>query len=384
MENFNDRIEIIKEANNKIFKEHVNNSIVFIYTLPKVGSTSLVTSLRTSASFALTVIHIHDEVMLNTLTNISNVTINEIIKYNAYIGKKVYVIDVYRSPIERKISEFFEKLSSIHFNNTDENMKNYNMNLIINRFNNLFPYLANGDHFLEKYEIETPTSFNFEKKYLIQEQNNITYIKLRLKDSKEWGRVLSEIFNINIIIINDYKTENKVIGDIYNKFKNEYMLPSNFLEIVNNCKYLNYFYSEQEKKEYLDSWSENVVPEVTPYSLDQYNFYINLCMENQFYNNVQLEHYIDNGCFCNACSIKRSENYNKAYNGETIFAKMVHSDVVNEHVNKINLHIANKVNVVNNLISKINNKKNNNKNNNNKLKNNLLAKVMHKQKINSF
>jgi hypothetical protein len=37
----------------------------------------------------------------------------------------VYVIDVYRSPIERKMSEFFEKIADMHFNTTEENLNNY-------------------------------------------------------------------------------------------------------------------------------------------------------------------------------------------------------------------------------------------------------------------
>ena len=117
-------LETLKEANDKLINKNTNPIIVFIYTPPKVGSTTLVTSLRISASFKLTVIHIHDETMLKVLTNINNVTINDIIKYNAYIGKKVYVIDIYRSPIEQKISEFFEDLSIVHYNNLEDNNNN--------------------------------------------------------------------------------------------------------------------------------------------------------------------------------------------------------------------------------------------------------------------
>ena len=76
---FTDRLETRKVANDRLFNSNVvdkiNQNIVFIYTPPKVGSTTLVTSLRISASFKLTVIHIHDEAMLSVLTNINNVTI---------------------------------------------------------------------------------------------------------------------------------------------------------------------------------------------------------------------------------------------------------------------------------------------------------------------
>jgi len=372
------RLEIIKEANSKLFNSNTNPTIVFIYTPPKVGSTTLVTSLRISASFKLTVIHIHDEIMLEVLTGIQNVSINDIIKYNAYIGKKVYVIDVYRSPIERKISEYFEKIADLHFNNTEENLNTYNISRIINRFNKIFPYLANEpDYFKEKYDlVEIPETFNFEKKYLIQEKDNVTYIKLRLKDSSEWDKILQEIFDVNVVIITDYKTENKTIQNLYSQFKNEYKLPSNLYDFISNCKYLNYYYSSQEKEEYLNNWLQKTSIEVIPYTQQEYEFYISISLENKIYNRVQREHYIDNGCFCEHCQNKKREIFYKAKNGETTFEKIIHTDVVVEHVNNVNLNIVNKVNTVNKLIHKIKNAKKNNKPN--KLSNNLITNVMNR------
>jgi hypothetical protein len=373
---FIDKLDILKEANNKLFNSHTNKTIVFIYTPPKVGSTTLVTSLRISASYKLTVIHIHDEVMLEVLTGVHNVSIIDIIKYNAYIGKKVYVIDVYRSPIERKISEFFENLSHYHFNNTEENINNYHISRIINRFNCLFPYLSYDEYYQDKYELELPETFDFEKKYLIQEKDNVTYIKLRLKDSNEWDKILQEIFGIDVVIISDYKTENKTICELYKKFKNEYRLPSNLLELINDCKYLNYYYNSQEKEEYLNEWSKKITTNINPYTEQEYAFYINLCSENNFHNKVQREHYIYNGCICGPCQIKRNNIFIKAKNGETNFEKIIHADAVNEHVNNINLNIVNKVNNVNKLIHKINiNNKNKNKG---ALKNNLILNIMNK------
>ena len=69
------------------------------------------------------------------------IEINEIILYNKHIGRDVNVIDVYRSPIERKISAYFEKIGAHHFNNRDEIVNTYNVNKVINRFNNIFPYI---------------------------------------------------------------------------------------------------------------------------------------------------------------------------------------------------------------------------------------------------
>ena len=200
--------EIIAQIVNKLFKNE-NNNYIFIYTPPKVGSTTLVSSLRISLGKSYNIIHIHDEVMLEVLTGITNVTINDILNYLSNARKNVYVIDVYRTPIERKMSAFFEKIAPYHFNNLEENIKNYSIQRVSNRFNKVFPFLESGDHYFDKYNISDPVPFDFTKKYTVQEVNKIKYIKLRLCDTHVWDTVLSEIFHSDIVLISDYKTENK-------------------------------------------------------------------------------------------------------------------------------------------------------------------------------
>ena len=322
-------ITAIVQTVNKLFKNE-NNNYIFIYTPPKVGSTTLISSLRISLGKSYNIIHIHDEVMLEVLTGITNVTINEILNYLSNSGKNVYVIDVYRTPIERKMSAFFEKIAPYHFNNKEENIKYYSIQRISNRFNKLFPYLENGDHYFDKYNIAYPAPFDFIKKYSVQEVNKIKYIKIRLCDTNLWNNILSEIFHTDIVLISDYKTENKTIGELYNKFKNEYKLPLNFLENIKKCKYLNFYYNEEEKRTYFDFWKRRICNEVEPYNTNEFKFYMTLCLENQYINDIQCDHYIDNGCFCKYCTNKRRDIFFRAKNGETKFDKIIHSEVVHD------------------------------------------------------
>lgn len=335
---------IIAKSVNKLFNTSTNNYI-FIYTPPKVGSTTLVTSLRVSLGKSYNTIHIHDETMLSVLTGINNVKINDIIRFLSNQGKKVYVIDVYRSPIERKMSEFFEKISPYHFNNSADNISKYSIKRISDRFNKIFPHIENGDHYFDKYDISEPIPFDFEKKYSLQRINNIRYIKLRLCDSKLWASILSNIFQIDIIIIPDYKTEDKPIGQLYKQFKKEYKLPSNYLDIVNGDKYFNFYYNELERIEYLNIWNNRLTSEFTPYTDNEYKFYMNLCLENQYINDIDIDHYIDNGCFCIYCSERRKEMYFKAKAGEKKFEKIIHNEVIcevkNEKIKKISKKINN-------------------------------------------
>jgi len=345
--------EYIKEAFHKLFTNESSN-FIFIYTPPKVGSTTLVTSLRVSLGKSYNIIHIHDDVMLNVLTGL-NIKVNDLIEYIVKQGHNIFVIDVYRTPVERRMSEFFEKLSPYHFNNTEDNIVKYNLQRITKRFNNLYPYLGLEDHYFDKYNIVNPIAFDFQKKYTIQQINGVKYIKLRLNDASLWGGILTEILNTKIVIIHDYQTKNKEIGELYSRFKNSYLLPTNYFEELKSDKYLSFYFSEEERRQYFNEWANKLSANFTSYTKTEYDFYVNLYLENQFYNDIQLDHYIDNGCFCNGCSSKRKETYFKALNGESITEKIIHNDVVIEKIQKQNNKIIQTIKVVN-RVNKIINK----------------------------
>ena len=346
----------IEEAINKIFTFDIQN-IIFIYTPPKVGSTTLVSSLRISLGKSFNVIHIHDDIMLSVLTGIQNVTVNEIIEFMANQGKNIFVIDVYRTPIERKMSEFFEKISPYHFNNTEDKINKYSIKRISDRFNNLFPHIGLGDHYIDKYNINEPIEFDFEKKYIIREINNIKYIKIRLSDSENWDKILSNVLKTDIVLINDYQTETKEIGELYKRFKNEYILPLNYFELIEDCKYLKIYYSQEEREKYLENWKNKTTAVFTPYTQSEYTFYLNLCLENQHINDIQVEHYIDNGCFCELCNKKRKEYYIMAKNGEKHFNKIIHNEVINQNIETKTKVVINKIKLIKEEINKEINKK---------------------------
>jgi hypothetical protein len=344
-----------EEVVNKLFNTQ-NHNYVFIYTPPKVGSTTLVSSLRISLGNHFNVIHIHDDVMLSVLTGVNNVTVNEIINYIAQKGNNVYVIDIYRTQIERKMSEYFEKLSPYHFNNSEENINKYSIKRITDRFNKLFPHLGNGDHYFDKFDIANPTHFDFDKKYTIQILNNIKYIKLRLCDSKIWASILSSIFQKEVVLINDYQTTNKSVGELYKRFKDEYKIPVNYLELVKDCRYFNFYFSDEERKQYINLWENKKVDEFTPYSSDEYKFYVNLYLENQYINDIQTEHYIDNGCLCVYCTKTRKYIFDCAKNGETHFEKIIHQETVFKHQTDVAKSIVNKIKTYKSILN--NSKKN--------------------------
>ena len=362
----NIKLQLLIKANENLKLKH--NKIIFVYSAPKVGSTSIVSSLRLFALKMYDIIHIHDEEMLRVLGNINGITINEIILYNKYLGKEVFVIDIYRNPIERKISTFFEKIGSYHFNNHDNIVNTYNVNRVINRFNKIFPHIGLGDHFIDKYNINVPEKFDFLNKYLLVHENGITYIKLRLKDSHSWGQVLSTILKIKIGIVKDYESSNKPIKDLYNMFKSTYKIPKNLLEELMNCKYLNYYSSPEEKKQYYNDWLTKSSQPVEPYTVEQYFVYNEITLENCHLDCVQLEHYMDEGCSCRACNMKRRSVSIKILNGISVTDRITHDEANKEYATQKAVHLIK----VNKMIQE----------KNKTINNNTKGKNFHKEMVN--
>jgi hypothetical protein len=116
-------------------------------------------------------------------------------------------------------------------------------------------------------------------------------------------------------------------------------VPLNYIELISNCKYFNFYYSEVERNSYLNIWRNKLDNVFIPYSIDEYNFYVNLCLENQYINDIQIEHYIDNGCFCKACIDKRRNIFFRAKKGEINFEKIIHSEAVKQEIKNINKKI---------------------------------------------
>jgi len=171
--------------------------------------------------------------------------------------KTVYIIDSYRTPIERKISSFFHNIK-LHC----PKYTNIKIDELINLFNDKFLYELEEYHsineILKYYNIPVFDKFDFDNKYNIIEKDNIIFIKIRFNDINDWNKILSNIFNKDIIIYPDNLTENKDIYTLYNKFKSLYKVPKTYVDhIKNNDKEFMIYNSDIEKHKYIEYWSEN-------------------------------------------------------------------------------------------------------------------------------
>ena len=295
----------------------VCRDIVLVYCPQKVGSTSLVTSLRVSALDKFVVFHSHDEIVYKSSSN--HLTVSDIKKNNCVLNnvtglpRKIYVIDIFRPSLERKMSEYFYDLGNIHFNHLDAHVLNYPLEKIQNRFNQICTHMDNTDYFKERFNIETKTElhFDFENKYLLHESKGVTYIKLRLQDSSEWGNILTKLLGTPVYIVNDCLTSENVLGPLFETFKNNYLLPSNFYADMVTCPQLKTYLSFQERQEYLEKWRPRVTVVFSGFTSLEYKLYMDISKENQVHFRELKHHYKDDGCLCSLCSDKRIKIINK-------------------------------------------------------------------------
>ncbi len=301
--------------------------VVFVYTGLKVGSTSLVSSFRLFASKKINVFHFHNENMLPQKFKDAGVTINDLIHYCATVlDKKVYVIDVYRTPIEKKISTFFERAAVHHFNAPETVVATYPVNKLIKRFNQVFPYIGTEDYLTECYgskvrdkvSQEFPKGFPPMQHHLAFDCGMVKYIKLRLMDSMYWGSILSTIFGIHIEVVTDYASDKKALGSLYAAFKKEYKIPEAYLNFVKYSDTQFAFYlSEKERAAYIAKWGCCMTApaacmtdtDTKPFTEQEYAFYSQMSKENSYMDKVKRteEHYLDEGCVCDACMKRRKE-----------------------------------------------------------------------------
>lgn len=224
------------------------NKKVFIYCSGKCGSCTLEKTFKNNGYNTL---RLHNNEEFKKTHNV-NFNIYKVLKNNSY-DKKIYIIDSYRTPIERKISSFFQ--------NIEKHVPDHNLidiDSLINIFNNKYLNTIEEYHSINEvmshFNIPLFKEFDFEKKYNKYQYNNIIFIKLRFNEINSWSNILSNIFDKKVIMHNDNLSNTKETIDIYNKFKEKYKVPLSYLFNLDKDKEFKVYTTQDEKINYLKYW----------------------------------------------------------------------------------------------------------------------------------
>lgn len=274
-----------------------NFPVIVIHCPQKVGSTGLTSSLRLFALHKYDIIHIHDERIFPFLGISPDIkTVAEFIHWLC-LTKQVIVIQIYKKPIERIISCFFEHITSFHYNTTEQQVNQYSIDKLSKRFNQIFFHIDewNGSYGPEAYI----------------SNENLKVIELIVLDDLQttrlqWMSILSKELNLPIFIIIDRPTT----LPIYKQFKKEYKIPLiilNQLQQSPEMNRMNKYFNQNEINNYFENWRIKSIDNI-PYccfTKEQYQLYYEISTENQVNNEINYNHYTDDGCVCNNCMNKR-------------------------------------------------------------------------------
>ena len=241
--------------------EKLNDLDVLVYCGGKCGSSTLHTTFKNNGYKSY---KIHDnsyfKYLCDRFKKDTDKTIFDVIDFSIQQGKPIYIIDSYRTPIERKISSFFQNIGKYISNYSEKPVEE-----IINIFNKKFLYKLEDyesiDEVIKHYGLDTFTDFDFKNKYNIVKKDNIIFIKIRLNDINEWSDILSTIFEKKIVMSNENLTSNKQTNKLYNEFKENYRVPEKYLNenLLNDSNFLIYN-SKEEQEKYINYWKNKIMP----------------------------------------------------------------------------------------------------------------------------
>ena len=229
----------------------MNTYDIFVMCGGKCGGSTLANTFNNN-NFKTT--HIHNVNCKGAFHSDINLALGlfNIIDYSSK-NKKIYIIDCYRTPIERKISAFFQHIE-LHLPNykelsVEELVEFFNKNLLEN-IENYHPI----NIALKHYNVPLFYKFDFDNKYNKVEHNNKIFIKLLFNDIHNWCEIIGSILEKPIQIYSHNLTSNKKIYEIYKKFKEEYRLPQTYIDVILNDNEFKIYNTKQQQDEYIEKW----------------------------------------------------------------------------------------------------------------------------------
>lgn len=230
------------------------NQPVLIWTMGKVGSTSIAKSLYAVKGISIFTAHFMDDQRCPR----SQVIYKHLIKPNIPLK----IISLVRDPISKNISSFFqnfEKNTGRAYADNAFSIDELN-NIFFNDYKFHYSPLTWFDDYVKTYTgIDVYSQiFSQDTKACRFKKNNFELLVMRcdLEDNKKEKNVESFLdlksgsFKISARNVGSDKDYSK----IYRKFKNEVRFSNDYLEKMTNSKYFNHFYSSQEIQSFINHW----------------------------------------------------------------------------------------------------------------------------------
>jgi hypothetical protein len=242
----------------QLFKNYkvkdVNMENVYVYSMGKVGSMSIYSTLLSNNIKSL---HFH---YLNGDFNTNGISIGERIGLKKLNGK-IKIISLVRDPVARNISAYFQNLK-IYLGKE----KNFQTTKFLERiFFSKYPHLVPITWFDNEFKKSTGIdiyNYEFDKilGFNIIEINEAMILILKTETDDVVKKHAIELFlgmNLKSEIGNENESNNKEYSEIYNDFKSSIDIPIDYINKLYDSKYMKHFYSNYEIHNLKKKWEKS-------------------------------------------------------------------------------------------------------------------------------
>ncbi|MFM2063181.1 MAG: hypothetical protein RLZZ507_2851 [Cyanobacteriota bacterium] len=250
----------------------LKDNIYLVYTMGKVGSSTIYSTLETELKVA-NVFHVHhlSNKWLETINTDATITKNyprikkaqHIQKLKSTPGKHFKVISIVRDPIAKKVSGFFQNPHLYSLTQQDlltispddacdliiqNRMKFYDT---VEWFDNEFADFTGIDIYQQ--------SFSHSDKQQVIYDNNVDILILRLEDFKDQETLLLNLQKFIELpiqkITNANITEEKPFAALNKQVVDRIKFPDDFVNDIYSSKYCQHFYTPDELHKFRNKWT---------------------------------------------------------------------------------------------------------------------------------
>src|SRR5690606_11691670 len=244
----------------------VDQTIILVYSMGKVGSSSVYHSLRLKLPYA-SIFHVHflsDHWLNERLPNADS-----FFHDNIKLGKRIRefiarhsncrlkVITLVREPVMRDLSGLFENWVA-HFDKADEDvgvvlskMQAHTHEYSLNWFDTEFRNFMNFDIY--------KTPFDRERGYSIYRLEGADILCIRVEDL---DRVASQAFYEfmslrGFMVVHKNRADQKDRSQLYRLVKEQYVAEKGKLASLYSSKYVRHFYTQKEIDDFFRKWTKS-------------------------------------------------------------------------------------------------------------------------------
>jgi hypothetical protein len=175
----------------------------------------------------------------------------------SHANKKIKVISLYREPISRNISAFFEQYQYV----LDKNINDYATEGLINEF---WKH-ANHDAPLVWFDEEIKKTFNInvfdypfdkEKGYTVIKKGNVELLLLTMEKVNDLENEIGDFLNIaGFKLAKTNRAEKKPYSEIYKHFKKDLTIEPLYMEKMYESQSVKYFYTAETIASFKTKWT---------------------------------------------------------------------------------------------------------------------------------